>query len=103
MNQEKEFKINEAVSKKTEQERMEESLNLKSEIESITTIDELLDRAEMLAPRANTLRIDYTDSANAFIVEARRRLELMTNEDEKARIQNRLDAAYGKYIEAGNL
>lgn len=84
-------------------QREVESSALEADIASTLTIDELLNKAETLAERSNPLREDHTDAANAYIVEARRRLNIVAEEGERSRLQQKLDSVYSKYIESGNL
>lgn len=86
-----------------EKEHTAHSEALAKEIADIRDVEGLLARAEELVVHANPLDPKYTDDSNAFIVEARKRLETMDNGGEKDILQKRLDAVYSEYSQKGTL
>jgi hypothetical protein len=86
--------------------RIQEEEELKQEMASMKTVDELLDRAEVLVPNADPFLLavpnqnsKYSESSHSFIIEAWKRIKEMPNGEERRKLQKRADDLYGKFLD----
>lgn len=108
------FNPNKEFSKKETEAAVDRRINnqiqkseaLKQEMDGMKTIDELLDKAEILVPDADPSLVDvpdqsrkYSTSSHSFIIEAWKRIKKMEDGEEKGRLQKRADEIYEKFLD----